>query len=103
MRNPHRGNLWEIKLMHNPYSPRGGSLFFHTAPVAVPDPPVRGRDSDDDEALGIHEIADATNALGLHEIADTTNALGVHEIADTTNALGMRYIFGLTYWEIQLC
>ena len=33
---------------------------------------------DDDEALGIHEIADATNAFGIHEIADATNALGIH-------------------------
>ena len=29
---------------------------------------------DDDEALGIHEIANATNALGMHEIVDATNA-----------------------------
>ena len=29
---------------------------------------------DDDEALGIHEIADATNALGMHEKANATNA-----------------------------
>ena len=29
---------------------------------------------DDDEALGIHEIADATNALGMHEKANASNA-----------------------------
>ena len=57
---------------------------------------------DDDEALGIHKIADATNALAMLEIADATNALGIYEITDATNALGMCYIFGLTYWEMQL-
>ena len=57
----------------------------------------------DDVALGIHKITDATNALQMHKIADATNTLGIHEIADATNALRMRYIFGLTYWEMQLC
>ena len=41
MRNPHRGNLWEIKETYNYYK---GWFVIHTTPVAVPGPPVRGRD-----------------------------------------------------------
>ena len=35
MRNPHRGNLWEIKEMYNYYL---GVVLHHTTPVAVPGP-----------------------------------------------------------------
>ena len=35
MRNPHRGNLWEIKEMYNYYL---GVALHHTTPVAVPGP-----------------------------------------------------------------
>ena len=42
MRNPHRGNLWEINVTYNHYK---GWFIIHATPVAVPGPPVRGRDS----------------------------------------------------------
>ena len=43
MWNPHRGNLWEIKEMYNNNYQQGVVHYPHH-PVAVPGPPVRGRD-----------------------------------------------------------
>ena len=40
MRNPHRGNLWEINEMYNYYK---GWFLIDTTPVAVPGPGLGSR------------------------------------------------------------